>query len=623
MTYLGGRSMDASPIQILYQALMRLCFYNKSCPITFVLYNAIIQEIIRLRSQRNSASIAKAQKTQEACSYAASRCTIFVNNLSSPNWNDNNFKASIDKTLATYLLAYTRPALKITRDRFFSASVSQSWKNVKKVAAAQKLTNKDIDKFLDEFLVLDKGSINVKRRAGSSISCVSKSYCELASNTFEDFKQKTKAKYRNDYNFDLTVQSPLIDTNGNITYGETNTGTPLTFNVVGCQGVSGLNMLQRVTWRNMQQLIAHHMNKSSAQFNVLLGDNIYSHGALSPNDYQSFKVNFHDVYNKFSFLLLGNHDYGIGGGVPGRKGNLAPWNKAAVQIVHTSPNNNWYLPNRYYVVVSEHAVFYYIDSSTYIFDQDQQNWLQEVTRSLQASYLDRWHILCSHHPLESYGKRGFGMKTNEAGDQLLRETEATCGGKPMPANQVRSSDTDRYRDKLVSQQTVADEEPQTVAEHGCGLGVDCSQCGQSMSVALRNKLADQCISFDVVFAAHDHYFSAGTLVDPRFKNTFQAIIGCGGKRNQTVKFTNIITKDPQSFRIDGRYAAEEFGFLSVVIEKDKIQFDGINHQGQSFYKHGLDLQSLRSGLFSGKNLDVIDNSPGPLSINNSDKQNFA
>ena len=583
--------MDAVSIQLLYQSLNGLCFNNKSLCITYPIYTAIISEIRRLFRQGSRAGTEKAQKIVEACQYADNRCRFIVQ-YSKTDSTDQ------DKTLATYLLVYTRPALKITRDRFFSASVSQSWKNVKNTAKNQ-ITSKD----LDEFIVRDKGSLQVTRRGYSYL--LAPKYCDISSNNFNQFKQNTKPQqYCGNNTYDLRLQSPLIDSNGNIIYGRaTNTGAPLTFNVVGCQGISGLNMLQRGTWDNMQQLIAHHMNKSTAQFNVLLGDNIYSHGALSPNDYQSFKVNFHDVYNKFSFLLLGNHDYGIGGGVSGRGSfcKLEPWNRAAVQIVHTSPNNNWYLPNRYYVVVSEHAVFYYIDSSTYIFDQDQQRWLQGVTQLLQGYFSDRWHILCSHHPLESYGKRGWGMKPNEVGDQRLRQAEANMSGKPMPASQVRSDDTDRYRKKLVSKPmstTSEDEEPQTVADHGCALGISCSDCGQNMSVALRDRLAQQKINFDVVFAAHDHYFSAGTLVDPRFKNTFQAIIGCGGKRSQSIKYHNIITTNPKSFTIDGRYAAEEFGFLSVIIEKDKIQLDGINYQGQNFYKHGIDLSNLRNGLFS-------------------------
>lgn len=573
ITY-GGYSMFPTDTKPTLDVLDQLIFKNPEYPKTAAIYAAICIEVRRLWSESQD----KALKIIQACEAAEKYCVKVI-------WDDKDIldsKPEKDGEIAGYLLAFTREPLK--RKRLIFAS--QSWKNVE--AAALKTgvlpVAANIDIYLDQVWKKVIGP-----RFFVDYKCAGASY----STTFPEFLAGTAvAGIGNIKNFEGHFQ-----------------GDSMNFNVVGCQGVSELNALERLGFNNMQQEVAKQMNENKAKFNILLGDNMYNHGVKSWGETRGFLANFHAIYSKFSFVILGNHDYGIGGSIPSlNRGNLQPWNRAAAQVNHTSiANNNWYMPHRYYVIVCKHAIFYCIDSSTYVFDPDQQKWLKGTKEFLHEQYRDRWHILCSHHPLESYGKRGRGDAKNR-GDEFLRTKEEEQGGEgtaispqaspPTPRSEtmVYSGSFNASQSSSVSSASVdPEEELSNIDEYAAYLCPQtCKVCpkGQSISTTIREQLVKDQVNFDVVFAAHDHFFAAGMLLDDNFF-TYQVVVGCGGKRLQSVKFKKIVTEAQNGYSSTDIATFEEYGFLQVEINAKEMHCDGINHKGQIFYRNTILLEDFR------------------------------
>ncbi len=581
--------MLPSDTKLELEVLDQLFFNNTAYPKTAAIYAAICSEVKRLWTNAQG----KAKKISEACKNAEKYCIKVI-------WYDKEgtleSKPEKDDEIAGYLLAFTREPLKIQRKTLFSSSISQSWINVSAYAIGSGLIppGASIDIFLN--------GVDMKIKSAGKAPDTTFSLINLTPN-FPEFLKATSA-IDSEYKSEGDGSQPMRHIKG---FESRFPDENMKFNVVGCQGVSGLNFLERTSFYNKQQEVAKHMNSNDARFNILLGDNIYNDGVKVPNEKEGFDVNFHKIYNKFSFVILGNHDYGIGGGVSlSGGGSLAPWNKATEQINHTRTANNWYMPHRYYAVVGKHAIFYCIDSNTYVFDDSQQKWLKGTAEFLQKTYKDRWHILCSHHPLESYGKRGMG-DVNNPGDEFLRSKEEEQGGKRKSISQQTLPLTPRRAAMLnlfpgVSQSSsssaaIADieEEPSNVGEYASALCIQtCAECtkGKDMSIAIREQLIQDQINFDVVFAAHDHFFAAGMLLDENLF-TFQAIVGCGGKRLQSVKFKKIVKEAHNGYSSSDIATFEEYGFLQVEINANIMRLDGINHNGQTFYKNSIFLEDFR------------------------------
>lgn len=179
------------------------------------------------------------------------------------------------------------------------------------------------------------------------------------------------------------------------------------FSAHGCAGIEKSN----TRTKNIAESIK---NDKEIQFNFLLGDNIYPSGmqtALSISNDYILKKFYYDIYNPIiSYCVLGNHDYNYWSA---GTSSIASYGKnsergtvLAERQIQTDPKKNWRMPSRYYLLKHEllKTVFFILDSNTFLWDKNQQNWLvEQYFNNNFGKYKNK--ILVMHHPLQSLGKR--------------------------------------------------------------------------------------------------------------------------------------------------------------------------------------------------------------------------
>lgn len=160
-------------------------------------------------------------------------------------------------------------------------------------------------------------------------------------------------------------------------------------------------------------------------FGFVLGDNFYESGIpnVSPESVDElFEKAFVDIYNAKAarrrrqplgleyFGALGNHDYNFHGHAvrPLSGSQFASHLERALAQVDASYRRGrvlgWNLPYRYYCAVSPIAFFFVIDTSTFLFDERQQDWLRRAYEKLSST--PRFRFLIGHHGFVSFGRRG-------------------------------------------------------------------------------------------------------------------------------------------------------------------------------------------------------------------------
>ena len=153
----------------------------------------------------------------------------------------------------------------------------------------------------------------------------------------------------------------------------------------------------------------------SIQFNLLLGDNVYSDGIQRPRRYfyktddqithETIEEYYYNIYDKIlSFCVLGNHDYNYW--------SMQRWAREKgphiaikqVRETYNYPRGLWKMPYRYYALIHDQTktIIFILDSCTFAWDELQQNWLDDVYNAYPA-FKNR--ILVMHHPGISLGKR--------------------------------------------------------------------------------------------------------------------------------------------------------------------------------------------------------------------------
>ncbi len=182
------------------------------------------------------------------------------------------------------------------------------------------------------------------------------------------------------------------------------------FHLVGCHGVLGPKGRLSNFNPSSQAVVAqatHTFTHADATF--FLGDNVYSHG-LDADYIAEMSIAYETLNYQGAehYAVLGNHDIGIGNA----EGLLMSDNSKEesirrayrqVEYGYCVQGTKWRMPNRYYMLETEHACFYCIDSSAFVFDQQQQEWLRRVRGDTARQ--NKWQVLVSHHPLISISKR--------------------------------------------------------------------------------------------------------------------------------------------------------------------------------------------------------------------------
>lgn len=183
---------------------------------------------------------------------------------------------------------------------------------------------------------------------------------------------------------------------------------------------------QKAVGAAIVRFMVERRRRGRRPFGFVLGDNFYESGIPSDSPEvvdRLFEKAFVDVYRAGGrrgapphgfeyFGALGNHDYNFHGHairpVDGSRfaDHLA---RALAQVDSTYRSRReggWNLPYRYYCAVSPIANFFVVDTSTFLFDEHQQDWLRQAHEKLSVTR--RFSFLMGHHGFVSFGERGAG-----------------------------------------------------------------------------------------------------------------------------------------------------------------------------------------------------------------------
>ncbi|MSP53400.1 MAG: hypothetical protein EXR81_04005 [Gammaproteobacteria bacterium] len=205
----------------------------------------------------------------------------------------------------------------------------------------------------------------------------------------------------------------------------------LTIGVLGCQGHNAVEKKQ----------VALNIATRAPDLMIGLGDTFYDYGVTSEKD-PLFESAFHQFYStgeleNTPFLsVLGNHDMNFQNKFKAAWGGMrslclgidaTPYDRMMGQIEHSyleaGEKKNWYMMNDYYVVTTEYANIYFLNSNLLAFDIEQQEWLSQTYNALNdpKSRDKKWNIIAMHHPLYSPGKRYLGSDYDDIDQYALPE----------------------------------------------------------------------------------------------------------------------------------------------------------------------------------------------------------
>lgn len=209
---------------------------------------------------------------------------------------------------------------------------------------------------------------------------------------------------------------------------------------------SSSSSLERAALENPSPFVDSSMGSSHGQMiHFLLGDNAYEHGCASP-DGDTLKSLFHDIYaypnnrideyrNHFPwtriFAILGNHDYNYISPALRYllylKNNPSRWpvisNSDNFGLAYNQISQSYQLfaqypeyyktpllPSRYYIVETQFVIYFCLDTNVLLFDENQQQWLTERVREISENHVarEKFFVLVTHQPLQTFGKRGVG-----------------------------------------------------------------------------------------------------------------------------------------------------------------------------------------------------------------------
>ncbi|MDP2305082.1 MAG: metallophosphoesterase [Pseudomonadota bacterium] len=175
---------------------------------------------------------------------------------------------------------------------------------------------------------------------------------------------------------------------------------------------------------------------NGCDFALFLGDNFYGDGVESVDDEQ-WEEKFEQPYAALEFpfyAVIGNHDYGSGGGG-------FEVDRANAQVEYAALSDKFKMPSLFYTHVKGNATFIGLDTTSLDWARtaEQAAWLPGAL----ASATTTWKIAYGHHPYISNGDHGnanenFGpfFEENLCGkvdvylcghDHDLQWLEPTCG----------------------------------------------------------------------------------------------------------------------------------------------------------------------------------------------------
>jgi tartrate-resistant acid phosphatase type 5 len=134
-------------------------------------------------------------------------------------------------------------------------------------------------------------------------------------------------------------------------------------------------------------------------FAVYLGDNFYNDGVTSADD-RKFQDAFETPYAALDFpfwAVLGNHDYGGGGG------GWEPYRTDA-QVAYTERSAKWRMPDQFWREELGEVTLFGLDTTALAWEraEDLEAWFPGARDGAQG----RWRIALGHHTFLSNGPHG-------------------------------------------------------------------------------------------------------------------------------------------------------------------------------------------------------------------------
>ncbi len=139
--------------------------------------------------------------------------------------------------------------------------------------------------------------------------------------------------------------------------------------------------------------------RDGCDFATYLGDNFYPSGVTDIADVQWIDK-FETPYAALGFpfyAVLGNHDYGGGGGG-------YDVTRAQAQVDYTSVSSKWVMPDLFWSESMGEATFFGLDTTALVmgFGAPQDAWFPGA----RAASTTTWNIVLGHHPYLSNGPHG-------------------------------------------------------------------------------------------------------------------------------------------------------------------------------------------------------------------------
>ncbi len=145
--------------------------------------------------------------------------------------------------------------------------------------------------------------------------------------------------------------------------------------------------------------VAAVCERNGCDFALYLGDNFYNDGVTSVDDSQ-WQETFEQPYAALDFkfyAVLGNHDYGSGGGG-------FEIDRALAQVEYSSHSDKWVMPDTFYTHTKGDVGFFGLDTTAldWAKTEEQAAWLPGALASTNT----KWKIAYGHHPYISNGDHG-------------------------------------------------------------------------------------------------------------------------------------------------------------------------------------------------------------------------
>ena len=401
-------------------------------------------------------------------------------------------------------------------------------------------------------------------------------------------KYAAKIKSAFDRQRDVKTHDPngelfMIDLLDTLGYGPSENADKLEFVAFGCHGtaaaslrhIEGTKQLFNIIWRGIAgrqkevgeqvvQWVAEKGSSAKRRFGFLLGDNFYESGVPRVSDEvidELFFKAYLDIYNPIDgkktrgattyFAALGNHDYNFHGHavLPEDGGQFASnLDRALAQVDYTyrNPYSGWVLPYRYYCLVSPMANFFVIDSSTFLFDKRQQEWLKKVYGKIGA--LNRWNFLMSHHGFVTFGSRGSG---HHAAKDIRGLTKTSFTKRAL-----------RDRGRTGAGETEA------LAAAATGLR-------ENVNRYLFTWIANEGMHFHFNVVAHDHFMASALLTydmpGSGLRRTYFVLSGGGGASSGGANLDTLVALGPNLANID--FIEKKFGFATFTVSQDRVELN--------------------------------------------------